>query len=160
MIRNTLAYGFAAAGAMLLLGACGADERPTAPVSVITEIRTVTASVSPSPMTSAVPREPVEATAPAVAPEPTAVVDTPSFTCGDLRLYQRGTAVYSDGSTGYEQSCDVPGGENPYGPNTRGDATQAPGSFVPGSGDGYGPNQVLPPLCVRFPDMYGPCPGS
>jgi len=25
------------------------------------------------------------------------------------------------------------------------------------SGDGYGPNQRLPPLCVRFPDQYT-CP--
>ena len=27
-------------------------------------------------------------------------------------------------------------------------------TFDPNSGDGYGPNQPLPPLCVRFPDQY------
>lgn len=30
-------------------------------------------------------------------------------------------------------------------------------TFDPDSGDGYGPNQQLPPLCVRFPQDYGPC---
>lgn len=32
-----------------------------------------------------------------------------SFTCGDHNLYQPGTAIYADGSTGYEQSCANPG---------------------------------------------------
>jgi hypothetical protein len=32
-----------------------------------------------------------------------------------------------------------------------------PPTFDPNSGDGYGPNQPLPPLCIRFPDQY-PCP--
>jgi hypothetical protein len=27
-------------------------------------------------------------------------------------------------------------------------------TFDPNSADGYGPNQPLPPLCVRFPDQY------
>ena len=30
-------------------------------------------------------------------------------------------------------------------------------TFDPNSGDGYGPNQKLPPLCARFPSDYGPC---
>jgi hypothetical protein len=30
-------------------------------------------------------------------------------------------------------------------------------TYDPDSGDGYGPNQPLPPLCVRFPDQYS-CP--
>ena len=29
--------------------------------------------------------------------------------------------------------------------------------FDPNSADGYGPNQELPPLCVRFPGQF-PCP--
>ncbi|NLG55202.1 MAG: hypothetical protein GX542_06080 [Rhodococcus sp.] len=115
-------------------------------------MKTVTATP-----TSSTPQPIVEAPIEEPAPAP---VDQPSFTCGDLNLYQRGTAIYSDGTTGYEQACDAPGGTNPYGPNTRGDATPAPGTYVPDSGDGYGPNQVLPPLCVRFPDTYGPCPGQ
>ena len=27
-------------------------------------------------------------------------------------------------------------------------------TYDPNSADGYGPNQPLPPLCVRFPDQY------
>ena len=30
-------------------------------------------------------------------------------------------------------------------------------TYNPNSGDGYGPSQQLPPLCVRFPSEYGPC---
>jgi hypothetical protein len=30
-------------------------------------------------------------------------------------------------------------------------------TFDPNSADGYGPNQPLPPLCVRFADQYS-CP--
>jgi hypothetical protein len=30
-------------------------------------------------------------------------------------------------------------------------------TFDPNSADGYGPNQPLPPKCVRFPDQYT-CP--
>jgi hypothetical protein len=30
-------------------------------------------------------------------------------------------------------------------------------TFDPSSADGYGPNQPLPPKCVRFPDQYT-CP--
>ncbi|WFN94191.1 hypothetical protein [Gordonia sihwensis] len=36
-------------------------------------------------------------------------------------------------------------------------ADAPPATFDPDSGDGYGPNQKLPPLCERFPDEYGPC---
>lgn len=34
--------------------------------------------------------------------------DQASFQCGDWHLYQAGTAIYSDGSTGYEESCYQP----------------------------------------------------
>lgn len=27
-------------------------------------------------------------------------------------------------------------------------------TFDPNSADGYGPTQLVPPLCVRFPDQY------
>ncbi|MBC2590731.1 hypothetical protein H0B42_20085 [Rhodococcus aetherivorans] len=30
-----------------------------------------------------------------------------TFYCSDLSVYQSGTAIYSDGSTGYEASCDT-----------------------------------------------------
>ena len=36
-------------------------------------------------------------------------------------------------------------------------AEDAEPTFDPNSGDGYGPNQKLPPLCERFPQDFGPC---
>lgn len=48
-------------------------------------------------------------------PQPTEPQEQPqsnaskvSFKCGDWHLYQAGTAIYSDGSTGYEESCYQP----------------------------------------------------
>jgi hypothetical protein len=32
-------------------------------------------------------------------------------------------------------------------------------TFDPSSADGYGPNQPLPPKCIRFPDQYT-CPSD
>ncbi|AHI21720.1 hypothetical protein [Corynebacterium vitaeruminis] len=37
---------------------------------------------------------------------------------------------------------------------TRTAPTAASPTFNPDSADGYGPDQELPPLCVRFPDQY------
>lgn len=79
-------------------------------------------------------REAVIAQAEAVDPmqaEPVAPVEQPqpeqvTFTCGDPSLYERGTAIYSDGKTGFEAQCG-PGITNPYGPESRGDAAVAPG---------------------------------
>lgn len=34
-------------------------------------------------------------------------------------LYEPGTALYDDGTTGYEAECDVPGGYNPHGAQSR-----------------------------------------
>ena len=147
---------------LLLAGCAGsAPDAPPSSTSVVTTVRTVTAP--PSTVSSAPSSAPDPVVVETPAPEPeTQAPQTPqketTYTCGNPQLYQQGTAIYSDGTTGYEQACDVPGGTNPYGSNTRGDATPAPGSYVPGSGDGYGPNQPLPPLCLRFPQEYGPCP--
>lgn len=83
--------------------------------------------------------------------------------CGDPNLHQFGTTFYSDGTSGWSETC-----------NSQMRATWTPqlypeveeaiplGEFVPAvpyieptfnpdSGDGYGPDQPLPPLCVRFP---------
>lgn len=40
-------------------------------------------------------------------PEPVVPPAQVTFECGDPTLYQSGTALYSDGTTGYEPSCDV-----------------------------------------------------
>ncbi|MGV9734856.1 hypothetical protein ACWDT5_12230 [Rhodococcus aetherivorans] len=49
---------------------------------------------------------------PAPTPEPAPVITpTPApitFECGDPTMYEYGTALYSDGTIGYEASCDTP----------------------------------------------------
>ncbi|MDV7243710.1 MULTISPECIES: hypothetical protein [Rhodococcus] len=66
--------------------------------------------------TSAPPPPVVEEPAPALAPEPEVTSEPITFECGDPTLYQYGTALYSDGTTGYEPSCDTspPGRELRY----------------------------------------------
>ena len=42
-------------------------------------------------------------------PENTSMPAAPiTFECGDPTMYEYGTAVYSDGTIGYESSCDTP----------------------------------------------------
>ncbi len=45
-------------------------------------------------------------------------------------------------------------GGGTYSTCTNGQWVHIEPTFDPDSGDGYGPNQPLPPLCVRFPDDY------
>jgi hypothetical protein len=63
----------------------------------------VSSSSSPvvAPPTLAV--EPPATPAPMPVPLPQPVI----FQCGDSSLYQSGTALYSDGTTGYEAECDT-----------------------------------------------------
>lgn len=55
-----------------------------------------------------------ELNVPSDGPQPTpaaAPVDEAAatdFSCGDWKMYQAGTAIYTDGSTGYEESCYQP----------------------------------------------------
>ncbi|WP_255032540.1 MULTISPECIES: hypothetical protein [unclassified Rhodococcus (in: high G+C Gram-positive bacteria)] len=84
----------AALGAVALT-ACGSNTGPTTSTTTST-----IASTTVAPSTAPIPSTTVE---PAVAPEPAPV----TFECGDLSLYQSGTALYSDGTTGYESSCDT-----------------------------------------------------
>ncbi|WP_237341921.1 hypothetical protein [Williamsia soli] len=58
---------------------------------------TESTTAAPPPATSTV-------APPSTEPPPPAPI---TFVCGDLSLYQSGTALYSDGTTGYEASCDT-----------------------------------------------------
>jgi len=96
------------------------------------------------------------------APEPAATYDEPYF----IQCFAQfpGYALWSDNSSRYSQWCaDIMGVNAPtntgngYG-NTYNYVDPEPiPTFDPNSGDGYGPNQKLPPLCARFPSDYGPC---
>ena len=80
-----------AALASLSLTACGGGDDP--------------AEAPPSPpVTSTVDATTTTSTTP---PTTTAEVAPVTFECGDLSIYQSGTALYSDGTTGYEASCDT-----------------------------------------------------
>lgn len=62
-----------------------------------------------SSSSAAVPALPTSTVAAPAAPEPPPVPQPQPVTyeCGDLDLYQSGTALYSDGTTGYEAECDT-----------------------------------------------------
>lgn len=116
MNKNSRARGYrrcalaAMSGLALALAACGSDSNddpatsePSATIPQVSSSKpsstpaTSTSSEAPEPSAPAVPEPEVE--------EPVAVA---SFECGDWHLYQAGTAIYSDGSTGYEESCYQP----------------------------------------------------
>lgn len=91
-MKNKLITAAVAVVASLSLTACGAadDTGDTSPATtaVATTAAPTKTSVTPPPSTT-----------PEVAPV--------TFECGDLSIYQSGTALYSDGTTGYEASCDT-----------------------------------------------------
>ncbi|MFC9355173.1 hypothetical protein ACFTZB_01120 [Rhodococcus sp. NPDC057014] len=81
----------------LVLTACGTED---------------TSPQTPTPAPSSVASSPASPTPPPAPPpssEPVAVPAPPpvTFECGDLAVYQSGTALYSDGTVGYEAVCDT-----------------------------------------------------
>lgn len=98
MIIKTLVASIGAIAALVLCACSTSQTSPTVdtPASAVTSTSAATQTTpppSPSP-----PPAPVE---PAALPAPV------TFECGDFSLYQSGTALYSDGTTGYEASCDT-----------------------------------------------------
>lgn len=92
-MKNRLIIAAVAVLASLSLTACGggddpAEAPPTTPVTTTVAATTTTSTTPPSTTTTA-----------EAAPI--------TFECGDLSIYQSGTALYSDGTTGYEASCDT-----------------------------------------------------
>lgn len=91
-------------GLTLALAACGSDSDDSS-VASETSATTPHETTSATSISSAAPESSVPA---APEPEVEEPVAAPSFECGDWHLYQAGTAIYSDGSTGYEESCFQP----------------------------------------------------
>lgn len=50
---------------------------------------------------------PATSASPTLLPSSTPEIVPITFECGDLSIYQSGTALYSDGTSGYESSCDT-----------------------------------------------------
>jgi hypothetical protein len=132
----------------------------------------VSSSPTPSVTTTAV-APPTSTEDPVAAPPEPAEKEIAS--CATTTLYQAGTTWYTDGTSGWTQYCQdlyyaanpqteeqvsyadgdvVNEGGGSYSTCQNGDWVYIDPTFDPDSGDGYGPNQQLPPLCVRFPDQY------
>lgn len=74
--------------------------------------------------------------------------------CGNPQLHETGTTFFTDGTSGWTQHCaaQMASRSNQYQvPQQRMETPSTP-TFNPDSGDGYGPNQTLPPLCEQIPD--------
>lgn len=82
---------------------CSSDDsyEPGGPTTSI-----ASSAVSPSVPTTVAP-SPTDAREVLPAPEPLPEAAPVTFQCGDFSLYQSGTALYSDGTTGYEAVCDT-----------------------------------------------------
>lgn len=103
-MRNTLTLAAVAVLAALGLTACGGGDDASGSSTTHTPITTTTPSTTTT--TTEVPSS--TAATPAPVPPSTPPDAAPvTFVCGDLSLYQSGTALYSDGTTGYEPSCDT-----------------------------------------------------
>lgn len=94
----------------LTLSACGNDETTqdtsTAPATSTSAASSTASKTTKAPHPTSSTTEPEVDESPV---EPTTGEPSPvSFACGDWHLYQAGTAIYSDGSTGYEESCYQP----------------------------------------------------
>lgn len=157
-MRKTLA---ALAVAALTLAGCGTTGEDKATVSNTPAPSTskTTSSATPTSETSSetsepeAPAEQTESQAEAV-PAEQPVVQAPTFVQCQMA---DGTALLSDGTTTYVDSCNESAGGpyldlngNPIGPSANGSSSEP--TFDPDSADGYGPNQELPPFCDRFPD--------
>lgn len=81
---------------------CSTDDAVAPPPATTTVTVTTEASTTPLPTTSTTTTDALPPPPPGEpAPEPV------TFSCGDLPMYQSGTAIYSDGSIGYEATCDT-----------------------------------------------------
>lgn len=170
------------AGAVLAigLGGCASDDpssQTSAPSSSTPVASTSITSPAPSTNLSVTATQPAPTTTEeevaTPGPEP---VGKEISSCATTTLYQAGTTWYTDGTSGWTQYCQdqyyaanplpegpvatcgdgevVNEGSGTYSTCQGGQWIYVSPTFDPDSGDGYGPNQPLPPLCVRFPDQY------
>ena len=159
--------------------ACGSDEP-------VVEVVTTTIQPSPSATTSATTNSsPSEVPAQSSTSDTTAAcgaygitgapgsesarcLDKQIASCGDASIHQMGTTFFTDGTTGWTQSCQnsmsatyVPPAPEPSFDQDAYNQQFAEEywrnnprpTFDPDSADGYGPDQKLPPACLRFENV-------
>ncbi|PXW31302.1 UNVERIFIED_CONTAM: hypothetical protein DES50_10568 [Williamsia faeni] len=100
MRTSPLLLAVVAACSMTVAGCSSSTDDSDVPTSTSATVSSSEAAVAESPTSS--PTTPVSV--PPAEPPPPAPI---TFECGDPSLYQSGTAIYSDGTTGYEASCDT-----------------------------------------------------
>jgi hypothetical protein len=81
------------------------------------------------------------------------------FDLYSVPAYERGTPLLSIPAVAHADACvngtvQLGGSGGDYFLSQGGAWLHVVPTFDPNSADGYGPNQPLPPLCVRFPDQY------
>lgn len=144
MNTRPLVGAVAIAGAVLLLAGCATTSSSDAPSSPAysspsstsppAPSTTVTVTVTPTTPAAVAPPTTQEQTEQTEQTEQPTQEQTPVAQCNN-------GAVINDGGGNYT-TCE------------NGQWVAVRPTFDPNSGDGYGPNQPLPPLCVRFPDQY------
>lgn len=159
-IRHLMRLRFAATLAALALPlfavtACGSDES-------IVEVVTTTVPAS-TPATSTPSSTTSEAPATSTSQNPKQVAS-----CGDTSIHEMGTTFFTDGSSGWTQTCQdrmaatyVPPAPVPTFDQDAYNQQFAEEywrnnprpTFDPDSADGYGPDQKLPPACLRFENV-------
>lgn len=95
-------------------------------------------------------------------------LDKQIASCGDSSIHQMGTTFFTDGSSGWTQTCQnamaatyVPPAPEPTFDQDAYNQQFAEEywrnnprpTFDPDSADGYGPDQKLPPACLRFENV-------
>lgn len=95
-------------------------------------------------------------------------LDKQIASCGDASIHQMGTTFFTDGSSGWTQTCQdtmaathVPPAPAPtfdqdaYNKQFEEEywRNNPRPTFDPESADGYGPDQQLPPACLRFENV-------
>jgi hypothetical protein len=178
-MRSRIASILAAAALpLLLLSACSSGDAQPAEVTV-TQTSSSKASPTPASSTTAIPNPPSSSQAPAAPAADTCgavgyqgapghesphCLGTQIASCGTAD-HQTGTTFFTDGTSGWTQTCQdqmlaayVP---PPPDPTFDQDAynqqyadeywqTHPKPTFNPDSADGYGPDQELPPACLRL----------
>lgn len=141
MNTRPLVGAVAIAGAVLLLAGCATTSSSDAPSSPAYSSPSSTSPPAPSTtVTVTVTPTTPAAVAPPTTQEQTEQTEQPTQEQTPVAQCNNG-AVINDGGGNYT-TCE------------NGQWVAVRPTFDPNSGDGYGPNQPLPPLCVRFPDQY------
>ena len=167
---------------LLTITACGTEGPVVVEVFTTTTVAT-TASISstvgsPTSTSAAAPSPAAVPVTPASAPscgvygftgatgtENARCLDKQISSCGDPSLHEFGTTFFTDGSSGWTQTCQdrMQAEFVPRTPVTTFDQdaynrqfeeeywrTNPRPTFDPDSADGYGPDQTLPPACLRL----------